>query len=162
MGLPAQNLWSREGFIKWKTNKWKNKTFPLYFIQNPLRSFHRFLLMVPWQPFSWCLCWSSEGFGSMFRISIHPLFNFSFFFFFLTEGLVLASSVCWTLTGSMLPSACEMFPLAATQPQSMMAPRPQNSNFNQACYQRAAGLARCSFANVWCWTFAGVWIIMKL
>lgn len=70
----------------------------------------------------------------MFRISIHPLFNFSFFFFFfLTEGLVLASSVCWTLTGSMLPSACEMFPLAATQPQSMMAPRPQNSNFNQAC-----------------------------
>lgn len=90
--------------------------------------------------------------GSLSICRSHPLFNFSFIF--LQKVLCLLSRVWWA--ESILPSACEMFPLAATQPQSMTDPHPQKSNLSvlfRACYQSARGLSRCSFANVWCWTF---------
>lgn len=64
-----------------KRQKCKSNTFPLYFTQNLLRSFHRFLLMFPWQPFSWCLWWSSKGYlGSSSISRSHPLLNFSLFY----------------------------------------------------------------------------------
>lgn len=132
---------------KWKMNRSKTHTFKDD--SNLLRSSHAFTKML--------LSGYCEGHGnlqlmpleviwrSMWSLSIcksHPLSN------------SLSSLVHFqTLIESILLSDCEMVPLAAGQPQSMMDAHPKSCIltrlFHKTWHQNASALSRCSFANVW-------------